>query len=71
MHAGCFFFVPLCMCFCGCRKVTAQKMKTASATGVLALQEHGLKEVPADVFQLVNLRVRENIMIFVTQDGLG
>ncbi|CAM9866504.1 unnamed protein product [Ascophyllum nodosum] len=38
------------------RKVTAQKIKTAGATGVLALQEHGLKEVPEELFQLVNLR---------------
>lgn len=41
------------------RKVTAQKMKTAGATGVLALQEHGLKEVPGGLFLLVKLRVRE------------
>lgn len=41
------------------RKVTAQKMKTAGATGVLALQEHGLKEVPDGLFLLVKLRVRE------------
>lgn len=41
------------------RKVTAQKMKTAGATGVLALQEHGLKEVPEGLFLLVKLRVRE------------
>lgn len=40
------------------RKVTAQKMKTAGATGVLALQEHGLKEVPEGLFVLVKLRVR-------------
>eukprot|EP00904_Undaria_pinnatifida_P000195 jgi/Undpi1/10176/HiC_scaffold_28.g12629.m1 len=39
------------------KKVTAQKMKTAAATGVLALQEHGLKQVPDDLFSLVNLRV--------------
>ncbi|CAM9613595.1 unnamed protein product, partial [Choristocarpus tenellus] len=38
------------------RKVTAQKVKTAGATGVLALQEHGLKEIPEDIFQLINLR---------------
>eukprot|EP00903_Cladosiphon_okamuranus_P018570 g17093.t1 len=38
------------------RKVTAQKMKTAGATGVLALQEHGLKEVPEGLFLLVKLR---------------
>lgn len=40
------------------RKVTAQKIKTAGATGVLALQEHGLKEVPEGLFLLVKLRVR-------------
>ena len=39
------------------RKVTAQKMKTAGATGVLALQEHGLKQVPDGLLLLVNLRV--------------
>ncbi|CAM9985055.1 unnamed protein product [Ectocarpus sp. 12 AP-2014] len=38
------------------RKVTAQKMKTAGATGVLALQEHGLKEIPEGLFTLVKLR---------------
>ncbi|CAM9752860.1 unnamed protein product, partial [Discosporangium mesarthrocarpum] len=38
------------------RKVTAQKIKTAGTTGVLALQEHGLKEVPDEVFKVVNLR---------------
>lgn len=40
------------------RKVTSQKMKTAAATGILALQEHGLKEIPDGLFELVNLRVR-------------
>lgn len=33
-------------------------MKTAAATGVLALQEHGLKEIPEGLFSLVKLRVR-------------
>lgn len=36
-------------------------MKTAGATGVLALQEHGLKEIPEGLFQLVNLRVRMTV----------
>lgn len=39
------------------KKVTAQKMKTAGATGLLALQEHGLKQVPDGLFLLVNLRM--------------
>lgn len=34
-------------------------MKTAGATGVLALQEHGLKEVPEGLFLLVKLRVSD------------
>ena len=38
------------------KKVVAEKIDIAKKTGVLSLQEHGLEEVPAQVFDLTNLR---------------
>lgn len=47
-------------------------MKTARATGVLALQEHGLKEVPQGLLLLVNLRVSRIIQEDTAgRDGCG
>lgn len=38
------------------RSVMAQKIKTAAATGMLALPDHKLKKVPRDVLELSALR---------------
>lgn len=38
------------------RKVTSQKFKHAGATGVLSLQEHGLKEFPREILNLTSLK---------------
>ncbi|CAM9638475.1 unnamed protein product, partial [Chrysoparadoxa australica] len=36
-------------------KVTAQKVKTAAATGILSLAEHGLKQIPSDVIAIAKM----------------
>lgn len=38
------------------RSVLQQKLKTATATGVLALPDHKLKQLPRELLELANLR---------------